>query len=191
MHPLKDAAAVSATRYQVVQTLHELGLPIGTWSGGRTRWNRARLRVEKTHALDALCVGDLAGVKPGELKTVRIKASGRGQHCRTLWTKHGFPRAYLMRQKMVAGFSTGDRVKAVVPPPLKTAGVHVGRVSVRAAGSCAMRTSKGIIDGINVRYLHLIQRGDGSVYLAAEQPGGDLAAPCPTGPKGAPAFSPS
>jgi 5-methylcytosine-specific restriction endonuclease McrA len=191
MHPLKDAAAVNATRYKVVQTLQELGLPIGTWSGGRTRWNRARFGLEKTHALDALCVGDLAGVKPGELKTVRIKASGRGQHCRTLWTKHGFPRAHLMRRKMVAGFITGDVVKAVVPPPLKTAGMHVGRISVRATGSCAIRTSKGTIDGINVRYLHLIQRSDGYEYLSAEQPGGNLSAPCPTGPKAAPASSPS
>jgi 5-methylcytosine-specific restriction endonuclease McrA len=173
-HPLKDAAAVNATRHTVVESLQELGLPIGAWSGGRTRWNRARFGVEKTHALDALCVGDLAGVKPGELKTVRIKASGRGQHCHTLWTKHGFPRAHLMRRKMVAGFITGDVVKAVVPPPLKTAGMHVGRIAVRATGSCAIRTSKGTIDGINVRYLHLIQRGDGYEYLPAEQPGGNL-----------------
>ena len=40
--PLKDAAAVNATRFKVVEALQELGLPIGTWSGGRTRWNRAR-----------------------------------------------------------------------------------------------------------------------------------------------------
>ena len=165
MHPLKDAAAVNATRHRVVEALQELGLPLSTWSGGRTRWNRARFGLEKTHALDALCVGDLAGIKPGKLKTVRIKASGRGQHCRTLWTKHGFPRAHLMRRKMVAGFITGDVVKAVVPPPLKTAGMHVGRISVRATGSCAIRTSTGTLDGINVRYLHLIQRGDGYEYL--------------------------
>jgi HNH endonuclease len=163
--PLKDAAAVNATRFKVVEALQELGLPIGTWSGGRTRWNRARFGIEKTHALDALCVGDLAGVKPGKLKTLVIKASGRGQHCRTLWTRYGFPRAYLPRQKMVAGFITGDRVKAVVPVPLKTAGSHVGRVSVRTTGSCAVRTSKGTVDGINVRYLRLIQRGDGYEYV--------------------------
>jgi hypothetical protein len=190
-HPLKDAAAVNATRYKVVETQQELGLPIGTWSGGRTSWNRARFGVEKTHALDALCVGDLAGVKPGELKTMRIKASGRGQHCRTLWTKHGFPRAHLMRQKMVTGFITGDMVKAVVPAAPNTAGRHVGRLAVRATGSCAIRTNKGTIDGIHVRYLHLIQRGDGYEYLSAEQPDGNLSAPPSPGPKGAPASSPS
>src|SRR5215469_15639134 len=102
--PLKDAAAVNATRYQAVEALRQLDVPIGTWSGGRTRWNRARFAMDKTHAYDALCVGEVAGVKPGKLTTQHIKASGRGQHCRTLWDKYGFPRAFLMRQKMVAGF---------------------------------------------------------------------------------------
>ena len=140
--PLKDAAAVNATRFKVVEALQELGLPIGTWSGGRTRW-----------------------------------------------TRYGFPRAYLPRQKMVAGFITGDRVKAVVPVPLKTAGTHVGRVSVRTTGSCAVRTSKGTVDGINVRYLRLIQRGDGYEYVSTEL-GADRFSPPPTSPKGAPASSP-
>ncbi len=188
-HPLKDAAAVNATRYKVVETLQELGLPIGTWSGGRTRWNRARFGTEKTHALDALCVGDLAGVKPGKLNTLMIKASGRGQHCRTLWTRYGFPRAFLPCQKMMAGFITGDRVQAVVPAPLKTAGTHVGRVSVRTTGSCAVRTSMGTVDGINVRYLRLIQRGDGYEYGSTGL-GGNGFSPLSTSQKGAPASSP-
>jgi len=67
--PLRDAAAVNATRYSLVCELEKLGLPIGSWSGGRTRWNRARFGLSKTHALDALCVGDLAGVDAGRLKT--------------------------------------------------------------------------------------------------------------------------
>jgi hypothetical protein len=40
-------------------------------------WNRARFAVEKTHALDALCVGELAGVQRGRLKTLTIMATGR------------------------------------------------------------------------------------------------------------------
>jgi 5-methylcytosine-specific restriction endonuclease McrA len=163
--PLKDAAAMNATRYALVEALRPLGLPLGTWSGGRTRWNRDRFGVEKTHANDALCVGALAGVTKGQLTTLVIKASGRGQHCRTLWNKYGFPRAYLPRQKMVAGFMTGDRVKAEVPAPRKTAGTHVGRVSVRTSGSCGVRTRSGTVDGINVRYLRLIQRADGYEYI--------------------------
>src|SRR5215471_682188 len=177
--PLKDAAAVNATRYQLVEELRRFGMPISTWSGGRTRWNRARFGLEKTHALDALAVGELAGVSIGKHQTVVITATGRGQHCRTLWTRYGFPRAYLPRQKMVAGFITGDRVKAVVPASLKTAGVHVGRVAVRTSGSCAVKTSSGTVDGINVRYLRLLQRGDGYEYRFASESGADRFAPSP------------
>src|SRR6266702_8314917 len=66
--PLTDSAAVNATRYKLVEALRVFGLPVGGWTGGRTRWNRARFGVEKTHALDALCVGELAGVQAGTLK---------------------------------------------------------------------------------------------------------------------------
>lgn len=180
--PLKDAAAVNATRFKVVQALRSLGLPIGTWTGGRTRWNRARFGVEKTHALDALCVGDLAGVRPGKLRTLAITATGRGDHCRTNWTKHGFPRSYKMRQKQVRGFKTGDRVRAVVPAELKTAGIHVGRVQVRTSGAFSIQTRDRDSDGISARYVHLIQRGDGYGYAVLEcLPGqGGSPLPCPT-----------
>jgi 5-methylcytosine-specific restriction endonuclease McrA len=161
---LKDAVAVNATRFKVVEALRVLGLPIGTWTGGRTRWNRARFAVEKTHALDALCVGDVAGVRPGKLKTLAIKASGRGDHCRTNWTQEGFPRGYKMRQKQVRGFKTGDRVRAVVPAKLKPAGIHVGRVQVRKSGSFALKARDRDLDGISAQYVHLIQRADGYDY---------------------------
>jgi 5-methylcytosine-specific restriction endonuclease McrA len=161
--PLKDAAAVNATRFALVEALRRIGLPVGTWTGGRTRWNRARFGIEKTHANDALCVGDLAGVTLGRLKTLRIKATGRGEHCRTNWTKEGFPRSYRMRRKQVRGFKTGDIVRAKVSAPLKTAGIHQGRVAVRASGSLRV----GSVDGINARYCVLVQRADGYEYAWA------------------------
>jgi 5-methylcytosine-specific restriction endonuclease McrA len=165
--PLRDAAAVNASRYKLVEALRVFGLPMGTWTGGRTRWNRARFGVEKTHAFDALCIGKLAGVKPGKLKALVIKAIGRGDHCRTNWTKEGFPRSYKMRQKQVAGFKTGDQVRAVVPAKLKTAGTHVGRVQVRKSGSFSIKTRDKDIDGISAQYVHLIQRADGYGYAVA------------------------
>jgi 5-methylcytosine-specific restriction endonuclease McrA len=108
--PLRDAAAVNTTRYALVEALKTLGLPIGTWSGGRTRWNRNRFGIMKTHCLDALCVGDL--------------------------------------------------VRAEVPGHLKTGGVHLGRVVVRASGSFRV----GTMDGINARYCRVVQRLDGYDY---------------------------
>ncbi len=161
--PLRDAAAVNATRFALVEALRRMGVPVGTWTGGRTRWNRARFGIEKTHANDALCVGEIAGVTLGKLKTLRIKATGRGEHCRTNWTKEGFPRGYKMRQKQVWGFKTGDVVRAEVSAPLKTAGIHLGRVAVRASGSFRV----GNVDGINARSCVLVQRADGYEYAWA------------------------
>jgi 5-methylcytosine-specific restriction endonuclease McrA len=158
--PLKDASAVNATRFALVECLGQLGLPIGTWSGGRTRWNRARWGIEKAHAHDALCVGDMGSVERGKGLVLAIEATGRGSHCRTNVDKRGFPRGYFPRQKRIQGFSTGDLVRAEVPKRLKTAGVHTGRVSVRASGSFRV----GKVDGINARYCVLLQRADGYSY---------------------------
>ena len=55
--PLKDAAAVNATRWSLYQRLASAGLPIEAGSGGRTKWNRKKQGFPKTHWLDAACVG--------------------------------------------------------------------------------------------------------------------------------------
>jgi hypothetical protein len=166
--PLADAAAMNATRSALGERLRALGLPVTGWSGGRTRWNRDRFGLPKTHALDALCVGDVAGVEPGRGRTLLIEAVGRGQYQRTTVDGAGFPRGYRMRQKRVHGFQTGDLVGAEVPAPLKTAGSHVGTIAVRASGSFRV----GRIDGINWRYCRLVQRADGFTYQVVEKGGG-------------------
>ncbi|MEB3342205.1 hypothetical protein [Okeania sp.] len=43
--PLKDAAAVNATRWKLFETLTATGLPITTGSGARTKYNRRRLNL--------------------------------------------------------------------------------------------------------------------------------------------------
>ena len=113
--PLRDAASVNATRFALVEVLAVLGLPIGTWSGGRTRWNRERFGIEKAHSLDALCVGDLVGVSMSSSLTLVISAQGRGSYQRTNADASGFPRGYLTRAKRMRGCSTGDLVRAEVP----------------------------------------------------------------------------
>jgi len=60
--PLKDADGVNATRWALHRELCATGLPVTTGSGGKTKWNRTRCCVPKTHILDAICVGEIAGV---------------------------------------------------------------------------------------------------------------------------------
>ena len=89
-----------------------------------------------------------------------ISAQGRGRYQRTNVNEAGFPRGYLTRGKRVRGFSTGDLVRARVPEHLKTRGVHVGRVAVRASGSFRV----GKMDGISAKYCQVVQRADGYSY---------------------------
>lgn len=158
--PLKDAAAVNSTRLALVRCLEATGLPVETGSGGLTKWNRTRMGIPKTHALDAACVGAVDSIVGWQVPALSIKATGRGRYRRTLSDKYGFPRAYLMKLKMAFGFKTGDMVRAVVPRG-KNAGVHVGRVAVRSSGRFNIRTSHGLIQSVSWRNCTLISRGDG------------------------------
>jgi len=55
--PLRDAAAVNATRWALYARLKALGLPVESGSGGLTKYNRVMRGLEKTHWLDAANVG--------------------------------------------------------------------------------------------------------------------------------------
>ena len=167
--PLRDAAAVNSTHWVLFNRLKATGLPIEAGSGGRTKFNRWRLSIPKTHALDAACVGAVDRVLDWNRPALTIKASGRGAYGRTRAFDNGFPRGYLIRHKRVQGFQTGDWVRAEVPKG-KKAGVHVGRVAVRATGSFNLQTAHGTVQGISHRYCQLLQRADGYGYFFQPKP---------------------
>jgi 5-methylcytosine-specific restriction endonuclease McrA len=161
--PLKDAAAVNSTRWALYDALRATGLPVEAASGGRTKWNRTRLGVLKTHALDAACVGNVEALTSWAVPSLAIKATGRGAYQRTRLNAYGFPRGYLTRSKRIKGFQTGDMVRAVVPTG-KKAGVHIGRVAVRATGSFNIQTLTGVVQGVNAKYCTALSRADGYSY---------------------------
>ena len=161
--PLRDAAAVNATRWKLFNALKATDLPVRTGSGGLTKFNRTRLGIPKTHALDAVCVGQVNQVEQWQTPTLEIKATGRGSYQRTRLTRFGFPRGYLTRQKRIHGFQTGDMVKAIVTKGKKV-GEYTGRVAVRASGSFNIQTAEGLVQGISHRCCTLIQRSDGYGY---------------------------
>jgi len=170
--PLHDAAAVNTTRWALDRALRATGLPVHASSGGRTKFNRTSHAVPKTHALDALCVGEVAGISGWVARTQTIGCTGRGGYARTRSDKYGFPRLVLTRTKRHYGFATGDMVRAVVPSG-KKAGVHVGRVAVRATGSFNITTAAGPVQGIHHRHIQLTQRADGYAYHHNFTPRGD------------------
>ncbi|GES20856.1 hypothetical protein Aple_037520 [Acrocarpospora pleiomorpha] len=160
--PLRDAAAVNATRWVLWRAL-DASWPTHSASGGRTKWNRIRCGLSKTHTLDALAVGKLGTVT--ELVAVVLVAgcAGRGAYTRTRTDRHGFPRLRMPRAKRLFGYATGDLVRAVVPGG-KKAGTYTGRVAVRRTGSFNITTARGVVQGIHHRHLRLLQRADGYAY---------------------------
>ena len=163
--PLKDATAINATRWEIYRRLQVTGLPIEVGTGGRTKFNRIKKGLSKTHWLDAVCVGKSTpqAIKIEGIQPLGIVATGRGsrQMCRV--DKHGFPRTSAKKFKRVYGFQTGDIVKAIVPTG-KKAGTYIGRVAIRTSGSFNLKTETSTIQGINYRYCYLLQHADGYNY---------------------------
>ena len=95
--------------------------------------------------------------------TLTIKCTGHGNYQRTRLTKYGFPRGYLMRQKQVRGFQTGDIVKAVVPSGKKAVYLYGPR---RGAQNRQFQypDRPGAVQGISHKHCTVIQRGDGYGY---------------------------
>jgi 5-methylcytosine-specific restriction endonuclease McrA len=159
--PLKDAAAVNATRWVLYVALRATGLPVECGTGGRTKLNRMRLGHAKAHWTDAACVG-VSGedVHIPALVPLRIRATGRGRRRRCLVDAFGFPRAHAKRTKTFLGWRTGDIARAVIPEG-KHKGTAVGKVAIRHRPSFRI----GKID-VHPKHLTRLHRSDGYEYNA-------------------------
>jgi 5-methylcytosine-specific restriction endonuclease McrA len=163
--PLRDAAAVNATRYAIGRELSESGFAVSCWSGGRTKWNRVSLGHPKEHWIDAACVGDRGHeVKlDPSMPVLEITAKGRGRRQVQQTDRYGFPRAKAKRVKRVFGFQTGDLVE-LRQSKGKYAGRYVGHLAgVRERGDLDIRTPRGKV-GANSKRFRLLQRFDGYEY---------------------------
>jgi 5-methylcytosine-specific restriction endonuclease McrA len=163
--PLKDAAAVNATRWKLFECLKALGLPVECGSGGVTKFNRVTRTLEKAHWLDAACVGkstpvvlDTHGIVP-----LLIKATGHPNRQMCSMDRYGFPRTSPKQARSIKGFQTGDTVRAVVTSGVKI-GTYVGKVAVRATGSFNITTIERTVQGINHRFCTVLHHCDGYSY---------------------------
>jgi len=161
--PLKDAAAVNSTRWQLFNRLKETSLPVETGTGGRTKYNRTRLELPKTHWLDAACVGVVSHLKILTSQPLSIAAKGWGSRQMCQPNKYGFPIKHKTRCKEFFGCKTGDIVQATLPTG-KFAGTHVGRLIVRASGVFEMISATGKVSPVRHKYCKAIHRNDGYMY---------------------------
>lgn len=158
--PLRDVAAVNATRWALWQRLAALGLPLVAGTGGQTKYNRCQQGYPKAHWIDAACVGrsgkDVQIVP--SMRAIQIRAVGRGKRQKCGTDRYGFPIRHAGREKRYLGFQTGDIVMAIVPKG-KAAGKHIGRVTIR-------RRPRFRLNGYDIhpKYMLRLQRADGFEY---------------------------
>ena len=163
--PLRDAAAVNATRWALNARLKLLGLPVEGGSGGLTKYNRVMRGLDKTHWLDAANVGRStpASLIIKDIVPLHITATGHGSRQMCRMDKYGFPRTGPKQHERVQGFQTGDLVRAVVTSGTKQ-GTAVGKVAVRTRGVFNITTAQGVVTDIHHHYCTLIARADGYTY---------------------------
>ena len=169
-HPLKDAAAVNATRWVLFERLKTTGLPIECGSGGLTKFNRTTRGLPKRHWCDAANVGrstpvllQVEGIVP-----LLIKAQGHGRRQCCLMDRFGFPRTKGKGAKVVKGFRTGDIVKSQVISGKKV-GTYLGRVAVRVTGFFNVTTTTQTVQGISHRDCRIVHRADGYSYTKGDR----------------------
>ena len=176
--PLRSAAAVNATRWEIWRRFEATGLMVEMGTGGRTKYNRRQRNLPKTHWLDAVCVGQST---PSELKLdgvqpLLIKAMGRGQRQVCDTDKFGFRRKKKNGEfnaprliKRVHGFQTGDVAQIKVPKG-KYIGNYLTRIiSVRKTGSFSIKPagySKPF--ATNYKNCQIVHHSDGYDYDLGE-----------------------
>lgn len=163
--PLQDAASVNITRWILSQRLSAMGLPLECGSGGLTKYNRLTRDLDKSHWLDAVCVGKSTPQQLviKDIVPLSICATGHGSRQMCRMDKYGFPRTGPKHHKRVKGFQTGDLVRAVVSCGSKQ-GTYTGKVAVRTRGSFNITTAQGVVTDISHRFCTLIARADGYTY---------------------------
>ncbi len=162
--PLKDAASVNSTRFELLRRLRDLGLPVETSTGGRTKFNRKKLNLPKEHWIDAAAVGEVDKLVLLTSQPLLIKATGWGNRQMCITNKFGFPIRHRTRTKTHFSYQTGDIVKAVLPKG-KFTGTHVGRISVRKTGKFDLRRCDGLkVSPVSHKYCKAIHRNDGYSY---------------------------
>src|ERR1035437_3010180 len=159
LKPLKDAAAVNATRNKLLATLIKTDLPIETGTGAQTKFNRSTQSYPKAHWIDAACVGNSGSEVSLDplMKPLKIKCMGHGNRRMCKINEFGNPIGHRKRVNNYFGFKTGDLVKAKIIKGKKI-GTYKGRVSCRETGRFGIN---GQVDGISYKCFTKIQNKDG------------------------------
>ena len=155
-NPLKNASVVNATRWDLFNNLKETGLPVTTGTGGETKFNRCRLKIEKSHWADAACVGKVECLEILSNQPLIITGKGHGGRQKAALNKYGYPIRY-NPLKPIKGWQSGDLA-------LDEEG-NLGRVNPRSKSNSFNFTVLGQkAKSIHVNKLRRVHQKDGYTY---------------------------
>ena len=162
--PLKDAAAVNATKSALLEVLKATKLEhIYVGRGSLTKFNRTKLGLPKAHWIDAACCGDVSqGLTLAINQPLLIKAMGWGSRQVVQTDKYGFPRKGDQPKKKVKGWKTGDIVSVIDG---KYEGVKCKRIkTTRFKGNFDIRVNDTTVISVSRNQIKPVQRNDGYNY---------------------------
>ncbi|NEO94919.1 MAG: HNH endonuclease [Moorea sp. SIO3G5] len=155
LSPLKDAAAVNATRNKLVKVLKSIK-PIITGTGAQTKYNRTKLGFPKEHWIDAACVGDIETLVLRTSQPLFVTCKGQGGRQKAAPNKYGYPIRH-NPLKPIKGWKTGDIAKHQK--------LGIGKVTPRTKGSFGF-TPLGMkgYKSCKPQDISAVHRKDGYVY---------------------------
>jgi 5-methylcytosine-specific restriction endonuclease McrA len=152
--PLRDAAAVNATRWALHKRLNGTGLPVTVGTGAQTKYNRKQLGWDKAHWLDAAAVGEVGSLYLATETPMQIACKGQGGRQKAALNRYGYPIRY-NALKPIKGWRSGD---------VAYCKGQVGRVTPRSKGSFAVTPKEGKPLSGKPEILHRIHKFDGYTH---------------------------
>lgn len=128
--PLTDAAAVNSTQFAIVEMAKKLCDQVLYWSGARTKMNRINQGLEKSHSIDAACVGESgASIQIRTDQPLIVNCKGHGNRQARRVNASGFP-AVKEAKKNFKHIKAGDIVRFTLDKDRKKAqaGTYTARV---------------------------------------------------------------
>jgi 5-methylcytosine-specific restriction endonuclease McrA len=154
--PLKDASAVNSTRFKLLEHLKKFPIPVTTFSGSQTKFNRINNGISKQHYTDAACIGDTGlGVVMRVDQPLLITCKGVGGRQKAALNKFGYPNRHNPK-KPIFGWSTGDYARH---------SFHgIGRLTPRSKGAFILTLADKSQKSVKYTDLKPVFKKDGYTY---------------------------
>ncbi|MGH8000287.1 MAG: HNH endonuclease [Brasilonema sp.] len=164
--PLNHAAAVNSTRFAIVKMAKNLCDTVKCWTGGRTQFNRTQQGMEKSHSIDAACVGESgASIQLRTHQPLIVFCKGHGNRQARRVNASGFP-AVEKAKDVFHHVTAGDIVKVQIAKDRKKVktGTYTTWVKTPTLKGCEVLINGNRITLSTRKDIVFVHRSDGYGY---------------------------